>query len=110
MTVTEMRWYRASHPGILLWEELVERKISQKKFALLIGKTPTEVNEIIHWKRDITAQWAFLIGSALGISIEVRLNLQHNFDTHPKNIKNQQIKYKKKWEYIEQQRKKLQLV
>jgi addiction module HigA family antidote len=70
--------------------------MSQKNFALLIGKSRTEVNEIIHGKRDITAQWAFLIGSALGTPIDIWLKLQHNFDTHPNNIKNQQIKYKKK--------------
>jgi HTH-type transcriptional regulator/antitoxin HigA len=70
----------AIHPGEILLDELNERKITQKEFAGMIGMAPTQLNEIIKGKRNVTADAALLIGKALHMDAELWMNLQSGYE------------------------------
>lgn len=70
----------ALHPWKLLERELRHRGRTQKEFADLIEKTQVEVNYIIKGKRNINADWALRIWTALGTSKEFWLNLQTTYE------------------------------
>ena len=67
------------HPGEYLSDELEAREISQKAFAIIIQKSPTELNELIKGKRSLTPDRAVRISSALGTSLDMRLSLQETY-------------------------------
>lgn len=69
-----------SHPGELLKEELEYRGITQKKFADVTGIPYTALNEVLNCKRVINTEYALLIEAALGISSEVWLNMQQQYN------------------------------
>lgn len=69
-----------SHPGLLLKKELEERGLKQSDFANEIQIRPSQFNEIINGKRTITADFALLLESALGISALFWLNYQAKCD------------------------------
>lgn len=70
----------AIHPGEILKDELQERRIKQKEFALLTGIPQTQLNEIIKGKRGINADIALVIGKALKMDATLWLNLQSNYE------------------------------
>jgi len=70
----------ASHPGKLLKEELIERGITQQKFAHMIKRPLKTVSLIINGKKSITAETAYDFEKALGASAELWLNLQNGYD------------------------------
>lgn len=72
-------WW-AVHPGYLLGEELKARKISQKKFAETIGKSPAELSFVISGRRDINPDMAMRIWKALGIRPAIWLGMQNDYD------------------------------
>jgi HTH-type transcriptional regulator/antitoxin HigA len=69
----------AIHPGEILKDELMERKITQKEFAQLTGIPHTHLNEIIKGKRGFNADLALVIGKALQMDPVLWLNLQNNY-------------------------------
>lgn len=68
------------HPGVNLEMTLEALNLTQKQFAELIGKSPTEVNHIIAGRRSITADWAFKICAVCGWEPRVWLALQAKYD------------------------------
>ena len=70
----------ATHPGEILKDELKDREIKQKDFALLIDLPQTQLNEIINGKRRMNADIALVIGEALKMDASLWLNLQNNYD------------------------------
>ncbi len=70
----------AIHPGEILKDELDARQITQKEFSLLIGMAPTQLNEVIKGKRNITPELALLIGKALSMDASIWNNLQAGYD------------------------------
>jgi addiction module HigA family antidote len=72
--------YAAIHPGEMLKDELLYRKISQKKFAEAIGVSPSMLNEILNGKRPITTDFAMSIEAAIGIKAYIFANLQTDYD------------------------------
>lgn len=70
----------AIHPGEFLLDELRSRHISQKKFAGMMDMSPTLLNELIKGKRNITADYALLIGKALNMDAIIWMNLQSNYE------------------------------
>ncbi|MDD2871465.1 MAG: HigA family addiction module antitoxin [Candidatus Gracilibacteria bacterium] len=68
------------HPGEVLREELEFRGITGKLFSTVIGKSVSELSELLNKKRNLTAKWAILIGEALNISPEFWLGLQKDYD------------------------------
>lgn len=81
----------AIHPGETLKDELDAREISQTDFANDIGISPTQLNEIIKGKRNITADFALLLEKALGIKAEFWMNLQTSYELDVSRIKEKNI-------------------
>ena len=70
-----------THPGEILLEEFLNPMgLSQVAFAGHIGVSVQRVNEIVHARRGITPETAWLFAEALGTSPEFWLNLQTNYD------------------------------
>ncbi len=89
----------ATHPGILIKDELDYRKIKQGEFALDIGMQASMLNEIIKGKRAITASISLLLEKALDISADYWLRFQAQYELDIERIKE---KNKQKLQLIEQ--------
>lgn len=69
-----------STPGEILLEEFLRPMgISQYKLAQTIQKPQSAISEIIHGKRAITTEMAWLLSKALGTSPEFWLNLEMTY-------------------------------
>ncbi|MDR0860024.1 MAG: hypothetical protein LBO09_03415 [Candidatus Peribacteria bacterium] len=68
------------HPGILLGTTIKDQGRTQKKFAFLVGKKVSEVNELIKGKRNITIQWDYLLHTILGDPIKYWLQMQIDYE------------------------------
>lgn len=71
-----------THPGEVLKDEIEYRGISQRQLAAEIGMPYTALNEILNAKRALTTTSAYLFEASLGISAELLLKLQLQFDMH----------------------------
>lgn len=69
-------------PGDLLRSELAARGWTQADFAMILGRSERDVNDIINAKRSITARTAKELAEALGTSAELWLNLQSIYDIY----------------------------
>ena len=71
----------AIHPGKILIEEFLEpMNLSQYRLAKEIFVPAHRIYEIVHGKRNITADTAMRLGRYFGISPEFWLNLQNHYD------------------------------
>jgi addiction module HigA family antidote len=69
------------HPGkILLQQYLEPQNISQNRLARAIKVPPRRINEIIHQKRNITADTAVRLAIYFGNSASYWMHLQAAFD------------------------------
>lgn len=69
-----------SSPGEILLEEFLEPLgISQYRLAKAIGKPQSAVSDIVHGRRAITPEMAWLLGKALGTTAEFWLNLEATY-------------------------------
>lgn len=69
-----------SHPGEILKEEFLEPLgISQYRLAKAIGKPQSAISDIVHGRRFITPEMAYLIGRALGTTPDFWLRLQATY-------------------------------
>lgn len=80
MTTTNLIPAIATHPGLLLVDEIVANEYSQIDFANLIGIKRSQLNEIIKGKRNINAELALLLEKALGIDADFWMEAQKNYD------------------------------
>lgn len=71
---------KATHPWVLLKEELEARWLSQKEFAKIIGKSAAEVSFITSGRRSINIDMAIRIWLALWTSAQVRIGMQNDYD------------------------------
>lgn len=78
--------FKATHPGEILREELMERGINPKDFANAIGVKVSYLNEFINGKRDLDNEFALKLEKSLGIPVEIWTNLQKNYDIDCKAI------------------------
>ena len=70
-----------THPGEILLEEFLKPSgITQVAFAKHIEVPLQRINEIIHGKRGVTPETAWLFSQALGTTPELWMNLQRNYD------------------------------
>ncbi len=69
-----------THPGDVLKEELESRKISQKRFAEVLGVSYTMLNEILNGKRPVTSDFALMVEAALNINAELLVNMQTRYN------------------------------
>lgn len=69
-----------SPPGQILVEEFLEPMgISQYRLAKAIGKPQSAISDIVHGRRAITAEMAWLLGEALGTTAQFWLNLETTY-------------------------------
>ena len=92
----------AFHPWEFLLDELRERCLSQTAFAKILWKPIKTINEIIKWKKSITAEMAILFEWVLQSSASSWLWLQKVYDLSNARIVNE-AKYrtviKNYWDY-----------
>ena len=77
----------ATHPGVLLSDEIEYRGITQKKLADDMNIAATVLSEIIHGKRNLTTELAMKLEKALDIDAEYWMRLQVKFDIDSIRIK-----------------------
>ena len=69
-----------STPGEILLEEFLEPLgISQYRLAKAIGKPQSAISDIVHGRRTITPETAWLLGQALGTSPQFWMNLESTY-------------------------------
>lgn len=69
------------HPGEILLEDFLKPMgISINRLAREIGVSPGRISTIVNGKRSITADTALRLGIYFGVSPELWLNLQSDFD------------------------------
>ena len=69
------------HPGEILLEDFLQpMNISINKLARDIGVPPGRISTIVNGKRSITADTALRLGIYFGVSPELWLNLQSDYD------------------------------
>ena len=70
----------ATHPGELIKDELVERKMTQKELAKRTGIKPSILSETINGKRSISLSVAVALEKAFGIPTQYWMNLQTQYN------------------------------
>ena len=88
----------ATHPGLLLADEIEANGYSQIDFAKLIDLKRSQLNEIIKGKRNLNADLALLLEKALGIDADYWMEAQKNYDLDKARI---EAKNKEQLEAIE---------
>lgn len=69
------------HPGEILLEELMKpMDISINRLARDIAVPPGRISAIVNGKRAITADTALRLGKYFGVSPDIWLNLQSDYD------------------------------
>ena len=69
-----------STPGEILLEEfLIPMGISQYRLARAIHKPQSAISDIVHGRRAISVEMAWLLGKALGTTPEFWLNLETTY-------------------------------
>lgn len=82
MIANNLTPYMPTHPGELIREELEERDMPQAKLAQQIGVSTSLLNEVIKGKRGVNTEMALLLEAALGISAEIWLGLQSDYNMY----------------------------
>ena len=69
------------HPGEILYEEFMQpMEVSINALAREIAVPPNRVSDIVNGKRSITADTALRLGKYFGVSPELWLGLQVDYD------------------------------
>lgn len=79
------------HPGEVLENELLERKITKSAFAMKIGMYPAHFSDIIKCKRNISVNIALKLEKELNIGAEFWLGLQMDYDLGKERLKIKQV-------------------
>ena len=69
-----------THPGEVIKDELEFRGISQRRLAIEIGVSVSQINEVLNGKRALNAELALLIGQALDLDAAPLLSLQMKYN------------------------------
>ncbi|MDR2824469.1 MAG: HigA family addiction module antidote protein [Prevotellaceae bacterium] len=68
------------HPGEILKDEIEYRGISQKELAKQVSLPYTALNEVLNGKRPVTTEFALKMESALGVSPNLLLRMQTDYN------------------------------
>lgn len=73
----------ATHPGVLIADELESREMKQAQLADAMNIAPNVLSELIHGKRNITPELALKLEKALDIDAVywMRLQVRYEIDT-----------------------------
>ena len=93
MATKEIIPFEATHPGILIKDELDARdEINQKELAKKMGVKASFLNEIIKGKRPVTADIAVVLENILGIHADYWMKFQSQYEIDKARIKKKNIK------------------
>ena len=76
----------ATHPGEMIKDELKERGMTQKQLAAETGIKASVLSETINGKRSVSLSVAVALEKALGISADIWMNMQTQYDLDTANI------------------------
>ena len=76
---------RPVHPGEILKEEIEYRSMSQGKLAEQMGISYKMLNYILNERRPLTAQTALLFEATLGISANLLIGMQTDYNMQVAN-------------------------
>ena len=84
--------FMAVHPGMMIKPELVERGISQKNFAKMLGVQPSHLSEVLNGKRTLSRDLAMKIEEAIGLPAKLLLaaQTQYELDSSQPNVSEQE--------------------
>jgi addiction module HigA family antidote len=68
-----------THPGVLIADELEARSMRQASLASAMQVSPSLLSDLIHARRNITADLALRLEKALDISALLWMNLQAKY-------------------------------
>lgn len=93
MLTKEIIPFEATHPGILIKDELeVRDDINQKELAKKMGVKASFINEIIKGKRPVTADIAVVLESILEIPADYWMKFQSQFEIDKSRVKEKNVK------------------
>ena len=78
----EIFGFTPTHPGEVLKDEIIYRKISQTTLAKQMGMSYKILNDILNERRPITTTTAMLFEAALDIPADSLMNLQLKYNIH----------------------------
>lgn len=82
MIANDITPFEPTHPGELIRDELECRKLTQAKLAGQIGVPASMLNEVVKGKRAVNTELALLLEASLGISADIWLKLQSEYNMH----------------------------
>ena len=85
-SVTTTNSYISTPGEILLEEFLVPLGISQYRLAQAIHKPQSAISDIVHGRRAISTEMAWLLSKALGTTPEFWLNLEKTYQLKTFNV------------------------
>ena len=68
------------HPGSVILDEIEARSVRQKDIAKLMGISGTMLSDLIHERRNVSADLALKLEKAFNISAMFWLSFQNKFD------------------------------
>ena len=70
------------HPGEVIAMEIEARGIKKSDFAAQLNIKPSQLSELLHEKRHVSAQMALRLEALLNISADFWLRVQSAYDLH----------------------------
>ncbi|MET3114857.1 addiction module HigA family antidote [Pedobacter sp. CG_S7] len=71
---------QADHPGRILEQMIIDRKIVRSKMAMDIGMYPTQITDIVKGRKDISPVIALRLENAFDLPAEYWLEQQMKYD------------------------------
>lgn len=68
------------HPGEMIKDEIMARRLTQKELAQQMGVSYTVFNEILNGKRPVTTEYALLLEAALGTDANIWIGMQAEYN------------------------------
>ena len=81
MIANNLTPYRVTHPGEIIKDELDDRGISQREFALSVGMSYSVLNEMLNAHRPLTTNTALLFEAALGLPADLLMRIQTKYNS-----------------------------
>lgn len=72
--------FEPTHPGTIIKDEIAYRGISQAQLAKQMEVAPTQLNEVLNAKRQLTVEYAMLFEAIMGLKAEPLLNMQARYN------------------------------
>ena len=78
----------ATHPGVLLLEQIKEMDLSVHRVARDMDLPATRLHEIVHERRGVSAETAIALGTYFGQSPEFWMNAQKTYELSKELVEN----------------------